>query len=202
MSNDTMALLRSFCAADFELREWMRQPWLLGEHIYATNGHFMVRVPKGDLVAGPCSFGEKAAAMFAGQFKGTFEPLPAIPEPEPCETCEGEGKCSRIDCADCDGKGSFEHGRHDYMCKECDGDGEVSDDDAPLRTCRTCWGRGHKLDRDATSIRIGEAAFQATYLHQIAKLPGVVFAANGPAEAGAFRFDGGGEGLVMPVRQP
>ena len=51
--------LKPFCAKRSDPREWMRTPWFHRGHVYATNGHVLVRCPEADskhhLAIGGCN---------------------------------------------------------------------------------------------------------------------------------------------------
>ena len=39
--------ITAFCGCpDIEARMWMLKPWMEGEHIYATNGHILLELPR------------------------------------------------------------------------------------------------------------------------------------------------------------
>jgi hypothetical protein len=195
-----LSMLSAFCANDTEEREHLRKPFRIGDFAYATNGHFIVRAPADapELSNLPQGTLKNALALFDKWMHGDFQPLPLLRAPSKCADCSGKGFRFAVTCTDCDGDGEFDHGSHTYTCKECDGEGTLDDSSGDRRTCASCNGRGH--ERNAAPIRIGDAVFQHTYLWQLSKLPGILFAAHGPTEAGAFRFDGGC-GLLMPTRE-
>jgi hypothetical protein len=194
--------LKRFCANKSDPRAYLREPWAHKGYVYATNGHIVVRVPAPDQAEAIAE--HKAAATAEGLF-ATFpaieaQPLPPFTLGEECFFCAGTGEAYSVDCPDCDGEGEFIHGAHDYECKECEGGGFVDAEKIPENktVCHACYGRGYKAHR--APVGPMGAGFDASYLSWIAALPGVLFAARGPAESGRFTFDGG-EGLLMPMRE-
>ena len=192
--------LQKFCAHDGDPREYLHAPWACKGWMYATNGHIMVRVPCPDQAdAEPDHKPAKTApGMFDDAGKAKYMPLPKrIPVPRTCSKCAGAGKYLHIPCGECDGKGTFKHGSHDYDCLECGGmgfmDAEEGATNAVTRSCTNCEGKGaHR----GTFLKVAGAEFDVIYLLWIAGLPGALFCPNGNAAA-HFIFDGG-EGLLMP----
>lgn len=66
------------------------------------------------------------------------ELLPRIEACEACEACNGSGVVHERDCDECDGEGEFDHGSHTYVCKNCEGTGDIDADPSPGEE-RTCW---------------------------------------------------------------
>ena len=86
----TTEQLQSFCALPSELREYMHKPMRVGAWVYATNGHYCVRVPAGDepeAVKTPTNMHalcEKHAAT-------EFVPMPTFAKAPTCAECNGTG---------------------------------------------------------------------------------------------------------------
>lgn len=82
-------------------RAWVNSPVLDGEHVYATNGHWLIRVGSA-LVDLPQPGGRETAQpdlqkTFAAHWRDLRDnavPLSALalPDPEPCSQCSGSGK--------------------------------------------------------------------------------------------------------------
>lgn len=83
-------------------------------------------------------------------------------------------------------------------CEDCDGRGYLHDCPTCECACSFCEGTGDVLEKQ--TIGIGPATFNAKYIKRIQILPGLRFGPADKANAMPFRFDGGGEGLVMPMR--
>jgi hypothetical protein len=159
--------LARFCSKDPQ-HIYLHQPWSRDGFTWASNGHFLVRIPKLDKIgdnprAPNCN---KLFTRIADQL--SLSPLPSIPAlPE-----------SKEDCDACDGRGT-EHGCPNCACE-----------------CTECGGSGEKLTQ--TSITINNAIYNAAYIAEICRLPGVRFSNAPPISSPArFVFDGG-EGAIMP----
>lgn len=191
-----MALLQKFCASRYDGREYLRKPILRGDHVYATNGHIMIRVPKGGLVAAELAYPKGLAEMFdkakSGLVPWQFVDLPPLPPLKACAFCGGSGKAYQ--CPSCDGEGYFI--RDDEDCAKCGGSGQVTEENPHGQVeCGNCAGYGNEFN---IRVEAGNAGYADIYLHMIADLPGLEFASRGE-EAAYFTFDGG-DGLLMPRR--
>jgi hypothetical protein len=95
--------ISQFCDRENYSRPWMMEPFNIGEHTYATDGHICVRVPRRpDVAENPEAL--NAAELFAVgmECNGALPVLP--PETrEVCYECEGEGHL--FDCEACDDRG-------------------------------------------------------------------------------------------------
>jgi hypothetical protein len=113
--------------------------------------------------------------------------------PEPCPTCDGEG---RITCAKCEGQGSEPctchcGDDHDAECADCDGSGTLP--------CPTCKPHEQQQLRPA---RIGGSMFCRNVVGRAtAALPDVpaLWAQDAPERAG-WLFGDGWVVLMMPLR--
>jgi hypothetical protein len=199
--------LAQFCGKpEYELRFLLHNPWEHKGYRYASNGHICVRVPAPEAKDAVCEhkIAESARVLFEKCNHTEYAPLPAFDLGEVCRTCEGKGKFKQVTCADCDGDGYFDHGCHEYDCKNCDAFGSYASSDGEMRDCPTCNGYGHKN----WSVPIGNAAYAAMYLALIKTLPSVMFAAGEPADGtkpngqmpAHFIFTGG-EGVLMPRKK-
>lgn len=85
--------LQSFCAKD-DVRSYLLQPFVIGGHTYATNGHIAVRAPGGEPDPEqrlPERVREAVLKMFATEYTD-YEPLPKIQPPKICQECAGTGE--------------------------------------------------------------------------------------------------------------
>lgn len=185
-------ILHRFCANKLDMREHLRKPFAADGFAVATSGAILVRVPYVGTDLPAAKFDVKQ--IFKRCSATEFLPLPALPDGKPCLHCNGKGRIVGAECDACEGDGEFEHGRHSYSCKECDGDGFIEGRGSEEVTCRHCNGMG--FDRE--TFEFGRNDFDLRYLLMIAALPGAVMA-DAPLRQGAhFKFDGG-EGVVMPM---
>ena len=193
-------ILAMFVAKN-DIRSYLMKPALIGEYVYASNGHWIVRIPAAEAQAEACeseSFIKNAPAVFEKAKQENFIPLPAQPEPVKCHHCKGTGMGTGGDCESCEGDGEFYHHDHYYECKSCDGDGctfQFTRDGKD--ECPYCDGSGYEIGRDST-IAFGDSSYASRYLYRLSLLPGIEIATAGDAAA-RFRFEGI-EGLLMPVR--
>lgn len=114
-----------------------------------------------------------------------------------CPRCKGKGSVIKHDCDDCDGEGEFDHGRHCYQCKECNGRGVVGDDGAEHTACPECCGSRVRSD----SVPFGGVenfGINTSYVHLLQTLPDCVIA-WADEKTIAFRFTGGC-GVVMAIK--
>lgn len=164
--------ITAFCGCpDTEARFWMLRPWLEGDHIYATNGHILLELPRAsnallDVVEkSPRSPNNIAGMLAAGFAAPEWRALPTLPPFDPCFGCNGTG----VDQGD-----------------ECP--------ELMPSTCEACEGYGETYHR----IVVGDTGFCIRYLRLLSSLSGVQISPNGD-KACAFTFDGG-RGLLMPMR--
>lgn len=196
--------LQRFCAGKDDIRDYLQAPWRHEGFIYATNGHWCVRTPDdGRVDLAEPGKQPAAAKLFELHTRapGTFLALPEIPSKRDlglCSRCEGRGVTRMSDCDDCDGKGYFFHGRHEYECQECETGGRVGDCTAPEEPCDGCAGTGEDIH---IGIDVFSGHFAAHYVRRIAELPGVTASVTtDSAMPMVFHFDGG-QGLLMPRRK-
>ncbi|WP_295851964.1 hypothetical protein [uncultured Xylophilus sp.] len=201
---DARALLQRFCALPSrDPRAHLHTPWLNGPYAYASNGHWMARMPAANVGDFPAFDPDKhpriATALFDGAAGLVLGALPALPPIERCPECDGTLKRATADCANCEGSGVFMHDGHTYDCKSCNGAGLVPamagvDGDTE---CDMCARTGYQMDAVTLPIACGSQRFQPAYLAALADLPGIRFANGIGNNAARFAFDGG-EGLLMP----
>ncbi len=192
-------LLNNFCAkSKDDPRTYLYKPFLIGEYIYATNGHVAIRVKNDGSLPEVAEIDKvKTISNYFQSLSSDFIDIPSIPNPEPCKHCQGSGKWNeKIECDECDGDGEFIHGSHYYSCKECDGEGKIETGNK-VGICDSCEGSGHSRMQH---MQIGIASFAVRYIIKISALPGIKFCKPiHQNDIATFVFDGG-EGCIMPVR--
>ena len=142
-------LLTPFLANEWEIRDGLKLPFKVGQWVYATNGHLVVRIPAAAAPAVPernTTQPKNVADLFdkwhAG-VEGAFMPIPALPGLEPCQMCNGSGV--------------------------------IDSGDYGPEQCLNCYGNG----KDWTQFPLGDTGFILLYLHQIAALPQARIRTNG-----------------------
>jgi RecJ-like exonuclease len=201
-------LQRYFCADSQEPRWWMRTPHIVGGRVCATNGHWIgvldpSTVPS-DLATEDSKYERIRLVDTVDHYAGTFIAASAIGiRTSKCPDCKGAGRASEATCEDCEGKGEFWHGSHEYECKECEGTGNMVLVGAG-ESCSTCQGAG-RVPEYAPSTH-GDAAANLSasciYIAALRALGGeisaeVVDTGNGNV-AWLLRFPGG-RGLLSPM---
>lgn len=192
----------SMFASKSDVRKWMLRPFRLNGFVYATNGHWMVRISDEPTIdADPIAdhHPKSIEKMFAEAPTEGFISLPEMEKPADCTRCEGLGFGTLTKCESCDGDGEFVHCGHFYECKACDGEGD-SFEATPDGTdaCPDCYGRGLKA-WGVPGQSVGIAKFSPVYLWMLRVLPGIQIAVNDKDGKARFTFEGG-EGLLMPYR--
>lgn len=212
MSTITAEFLQRYCASVDDTREHLKRPFRAGAWVYATNGHICVRVPESTLPAEPLAADQKinhsAPALFdKWMTAAAYAPLPKLDELQSCYSCSGKGWHWAYRCEGCT-DGEFMHRGHSYECQECENEpcwpaGWITRHSAADRKptdvakeCALCRGRGF----DAGRVELNGVPFELGYVHWAARLPGVLFKNGAKEEPACFRFDGGGEALLMPLR--
>lgn len=204
-------ILVSFCEPVTAKGSALEGPWQQGGYAYASNRHWMVRMPAlgmGDLLPRTPSHPNNADTFFEMAPQDGFAPMEALPGVCACPECRGTLFSPTGACPSCAGTGAFVHHGHTYDCAHCDGSGSTSQpDEGPADSkvaCTACSGTGFDLDFDKLALygTLRTQWFKPGYLHAIARLPGVTFAAGQGLGPAAFRFDGDGEGVLMPCRPP
>ena len=176
-------LLQLFAAQpECDIRNYLWAPMQEDGFAYATNGHWIVRIPmadydgtggditpKGDYPKGPLAnvFSKAEAAA------GPFAALQDIALPPQCEECGGNG---------------------------------ISEGS----TCPRCGGYGWTFDLSAPPVLYRGTWFSPVYLYLLSLLPGIEFAVSPPpaadpthqSTASRFRLAGGIEGCLMPCKPP
>lgn len=188
-------------ASKTDPREWTLKPFQIGSFVYATNGHWAVRLPADSLEADDSitsNIKNKIEAMFDSAQVDGFVPLPKVEDPGACDYCNGYGVGVSHECDSCDGKGAFMRNGYKYECQSCDGGGSIfSADKTGTAVCPHCSGLG--VPDYCGVTKIGNAAYANRYLWLLRNLPGVEIAPDGPDKPARIRFDGC-EGALMPCR--
>jgi hypothetical protein len=173
----TRVEIEKFCLANdvYTEREYLRKPFSIGEWSYATNGHIAVRVPRRSDVPQliDTAASESVERVFLQVHEPSYTPLPAIEIPEPDEKIIG--------------------------CDECGGSGKEHDCPNCSHVCRLCNGTGKDSCTPVVTVGIGRKNFKAGHIEMLQALPDVEVDRKGQMpKPMAFRFAGGGEGLLMP----
>lgn len=203
--------LQRFADTPDASREHLRQPFLLGDWVVASNGHICVRMPCAGIEAAPLPPDNKLHDTIPKLFDkwltaGVYQPFPTLDDLTDCSHCNGKGVLRARKCTACV-DGNFVHDGHVYDCRSCEGEPVeagwiVSDEGTNLKACAFCGGRGAA----SATCFIGAHTFELAYVHWLAKLPGATWLAHprpsDPEDYRAWpplavRFDGG-EGLLMP----
>lgn len=203
--------LAQFCASEADSRHYLHRPHPLLDGAAASNGYILVFaagvvVPVADEGAQPLPpktaslFEEYIRAVKAFDFANpTDVGALSLEGYEKCRLCAGHGRLHRRECVDCDGEGTFEHGRHCYECKECRGDGGTvfGTNDASDVTCSECL--GSRLRPDTVLFGgVEGSGINTIYARLLQRLPSCVIAWD-ERNLIPFRFDGGC-GLLQPMR--
>lgn len=170
----TLELLQKFCSGD-ESRKAIMSPFSQDAWTYATDGRLMLRVPR--FAEAP----EREDApknidkhIFSNNpISNLWQPIPDLP---PLLTEE--------------------------PCRHCKGSGECECKCGNIHDCEHCEGSG-TVPLAAQRIQIGVNYVSHVYLWKLKELPDVQVCPsakdnNSPI---GIRFDGGGEGLLMGMRE-
>jgi hypothetical protein len=175
------------CVAPYTVRYDLTRPWVAGDHVYATDGRILVRVPVAGLAPGTLGPLWNAAAMFDRHPGRYAEPIvlpePGGPESTPCAICKGGGQL------ECDARGAYGPGAGPlaFECPVCDGSGRV-------------------INWESTPVADGYA-LSARFVHLLRRHGAAVhlpLAPDGstPSDVPAYFVAGPVEGLVMPCVSP
>lgn len=172
--------LQPFCATS-DSRKYLREPFHINGHTFATDGRLMIRVPRrADIPEPQAAVPDKAVE----QIQQWFTDISALPfEPAPTFELPPPELIRKEECEDCEGTG------HEHDCPDCSCE------------CQSCGGSGEaEIVRDV-SAHVGKLIFNIEFIRKIADLPGLQLAIDAPTKTGAmyFRFDGG-DGLLMSRR--
>jgi hypothetical protein len=166
--------LAEFCSCDPKRPE-LACPFSFADWSFATDGAILVRVPRiSDVPENPAAPNKKAAALFDAA-RVRYRPAPQFDLPDSPLEWEESKKCWT-----CQGSGKT------HVCPDCQ---------CP---CPQCDGKGSLTIRDWHRTQIGKAFFNSRYVDCLQKLPSLELGRPHRTEPMRFRFDGGGEGLLMP----
>lgn len=200
-------LLQRFTSI-WDPRVELMEPWTQGGMAYATNRHWVVRIPAnglGNLAPWQKAIHPETIPLFDAAPFDRLAPMQAFEAPTLCTECNGTGRVTLAPCRHCDGKG-FLVAHSNFECEACDGTGlEPIPYDATSKLqsdrCHPCQGTTWLFHR-AQAVAYGKQWFMPGYLQVISELPGVQFATNpNPTKPAAFSWTGG-QGLLMPCHAP
>lgn len=197
--------INDFCGKD-DNREYLHQPFNLGNRTIATNGHMMLSTPKyGEHKECPDKI-SGIITKFINELKTlSFAPIPDIKMPEKviCSSCGGSKKAVIKYCEECDGDGwvdaTTEYNTYYGLdCKTCDGNGNeviVGGD----KDCPTCEGKGNVFP----SIKIVDICgvkINMNFLSMIYEEKNLEVSAGKEKHVLYFR-SGNNEGVIMGMRE-
>lgn len=197
-----------FCSRDLA-RKGLNVAHLMGDWVYASDGHIGVRVAPAATENPPTEHTTETQLMgtvaeIIEDAKGrvrhwlTIGKLPSIP---PCPVCNGNTKYGEVDCRECNGRGFLEFetlfNSYDHNCKSCDGEGKQL---AP-GVCKKCRGEAVlKTNMSQVGLMLKGIRLDIELLARLRDMKNLVFGiGEGLHSAQYFRFDGG-EGVIMPLR--
>jgi hypothetical protein len=162
--------LQQFCSTD-TFRFNLHKPFRRNGHVYATNGHILVRVADDERY----EISDKIATekVLAKLDSAKFIPAPAVNLPPKAPT-------QKETCTHCDGLGT----QHDCLDCSCE--------------CDACEGKGTVDNRPEISTSLCGQYFALDYIRQLYDLPDLEIAPDS-VEPMLFRFTGG-IGALMPRR--
>jgi len=181
--------------ADDDNSQGFHRPLEIDGSLYYTNGKIIVTAPLMDVDRDNAHSLADKVKKYGDVANGNcgFNNLPEFPDFSWCARCNGHGAVEFKECEDCDGRGWFEHGNHDYDCKNCEETGRVVVEGGEKFPCSHCRGTGII---NVGSTRIDGFPFGLVYLSLIKMLPGARVCVV-PPEAGddvatlLFRYDHG-----------
>lgn len=205
---DAKQLLAPFVGAN-DVRSWLNNPFSIGGDLLASNGSILVCVTGAGSDAHAAPPDQKLVyALYEKATKRNWEGATIHPDSvKPigdahgitCRICAGRGRIIIDWCGDCDGEGTFQHGLHDYDCKECNATGYThtpGDEDI----CPECIGSGIRSYVSST-VRHGDLSIAYRYIKHLKQLPDcVIDPVIHDGDSGFWFLFTGGWGLVMPVR--
>ena len=182
-----MFSIKEFCVATSDVRHYLREPFIAGTHIVATNGESLIAIPCDstdlailDIV--PETLISRVSNMLKDALEVDYVAMLEITLPNyvECSICNGTKKSKRADCNECDGEGEvdLENDFHEYTaeCKTCDGYGSTEvvggEED-----CFNCNGVG-AVDARESSVLVEGIYIQPKYVRLINKLPNVEVSSN------------------------
>jgi len=166
------------------IREYLRLPIIVGDHIIATNGHIALITKSYDFDfynSAPEVVGLLVKRILTARDSSIFSPLPEnliYPDKINCLTCHGTGKCTAIVCWECGGESvvnfSTDVNDYEFICKSCNGSGEliIQDDN----NCPICLGKGFYY-HNTSHVDVTGVFVNPNYLNLIIDEPDISVAA-------------------------
>lgn len=212
--------LAAFCG-QHDIRGWMNQPIIVDDYMVATNGHILVAMPlsagsgqgpnpKWSVPEGTLAHlrgiiaAAQADSLEARLRVQAHDVLPRLPA---CAHCAGTGVVYEVDCDECDGVGTFDHGSHEYSCKHCNATGRLDafSDQGNERPCPECEGMKVGNGRTTTpGIGQGQLHLATLYAALICThIPDAEICAVPSGDKGIIYFRSATDnvfGAVMPIK--
>lgn len=195
------------CCDPEAVRYDLSSPFVVGEHVYATDGRIIVRSPATpEIVAAftavPPGDGKRLKDPALVYGPSDFQPAPLVlPDPNTfpaCDRCGGKGLVASYECGECWGRGIAECNMgHEHDCDECGGKGWL-----PGGKCEACdgYGRGGGSNK---SVEVGDYLISHSFCLLLHKHGATLYAVNGRPKDGfpplKFTVDLGVEGRLMPM---
>jgi hypothetical protein len=206
--NNTDKALNSIIKQN-DMRVWMNTPFLLGNYVYSTDAHSLIRFRKEDLseIYKECSKpnnAEYASKLYNVEFKDILEikvndlkkAIDKVPFVEEYENTDLEGKCN-----ECEGSGEveWEYEGHlsDFDCPVCNGEGSLTESKR-IKTGRKVKDEGYFIDINFSRLRIAmiEELIKIASILNVEKVK--VVNQTKPNSGIIFKV-GKGELIMMPV---
>lgn len=198
----TVIDLAPFCGQN-DVREYLNAPFSVCGGTGASDGNALVWVDRHIQApeVSPAASGNMAGVVnHARADGGPWIPAESIrTSTSKCKICDGTGRVKAVECEDCDGKGAFDHGRHEYECQECDGYG-VKNLTGSGDECPQCGGSGACGIGRPSSVGNDRWTVSSHLIAKLQALPSCRLCqyADIPRPGLKFVFDGGC-GVVMPM---
>lgn len=199
---DVRQLLQDCCAKELDCRYAMHAPFRKGEHVYATDGRIMVRVPIAEYPDAvtpdntpPCEilFTEMEAKGFHAGVPAKA-PTGAVPMVG-CDWCGGTGTVT--ECRECKGTGIVECYACGEVedCDECDGTGETQNGNP--QPCANCGSTGQVRGPISGVVMPHECVIDEVFMRILTKQGATIY--EPIVRTDPARFTAGcAEGFVMP----
>lgn len=193
---DLHAIAKDWCDAEASLRYDLGSPYVMQDHIYATDGRGMIRFADDWMVTnGTARIPEVTVATWnrywddGGKWIDLPNRLHLVGELEHCPSCIRK----RNVCTACDGVGEWVTlpGDRSEKCGTCNGLGVM-----PNKSCQWCGGDAER--KVPSVVLLGGNTIGIEYYELISKLPGVRLHPSGNMERPLmFASDIGIQGLMM-----
>jgi len=146
-----------------EYRDWMQTPFTIGNNVYSTDAHSIIKVPKESVgMFDDCKkegnaktvvdlFDFKPQKILTVKVQDLKDVIGEIPLIDECRNADAEGKCN-----ECEGDGEVEWEYEGYTkdmdCPVCDGEGVITESKKE-KTGRKIRAEGYFIDFNHTRIR-------------------------------------------------